>query len=433
MRQMTELERECARYLEDNEDARRIMEAILERYLSMSGVIGSARIQLPTRGEREFLRGLFKRDFSDQRIISVSLKKFEAAFIGTRFEGVKLSRVLEAYFNRPLRTNRLLQEQKQTLRDNYFSNLINTSLDEDVTNWLQESITEKSSGCCKFIASIYKQDAERLTKLLLDLNNTITLLKSSRERLLLPVAAALVTKDPHSLDEGTDLQKLLLYYLSFYYGIDYPKSSEDKTQLLYMGGILNDMGNRLVMTYGLEAYDNNYQAMGWNAFYTIKEPLVLTLLNLERIHRIEPTERASAKEVYSFENPSVFYSVIKSHPKSACICTSGQINTCAYRLMDLLAASDKKILYAGDFDPEGLLIADRLKNRYGDQVGFIGYTLENYHKSLSENVISESRVKQLDKLQDKALKEIAEEMQQIRRAGYQEYIIQELCSSMHTL
>ena len=85
-----ELHRACADYLKSQAGTKRILDGIRQRYIALSGVGGSFVLKAPTKDERIFLRGLLKRDFSEVKQVSVSLKKFEEAFTGTRFEGVTL-------------------------------------------------------------------------------------------------------------------------------------------------------------------------------------------------------------------------------------------------------------------------------------------------------------------------------------------------------
>ena len=46
-----------------------------------------------------------------------------------------------------------------------------------------------------------------------------------------------------------------------------------------------------------------------------------------------------------------------------------------------------KIYYAGDFDPEGLQIADKLKDLYKDKVEFMLYDEKYYEKIISDKSI----------------------------------------------
>lgn len=55
--------------------------------------------------------------------------------------------------------------------------------------------------------------------------------------------------------------------------------------------------------------------------------------------------------------------VYKILEKIIIVCTYGQINLAWLVLLDLINQSIQTIYYSGDCDPEGILIADKLKNR----------------------------------------------------------------------
>ena len=82
-------------------------------------------------------------------------------------------------------------------------------------------------------------------------------------------------------------------------------------------------------------------------------------------------------------------------------------------------------LYAGDFDPEGLLIAQNLKLRYQEKLSFWNYRTDYFSKYLSDVVISENSLKKLDRVTVRELEEIKEEMRRRKRAVYQEAMLEE--------
>ena len=89
------------------------------------------------------------------------------------------------------------------------------------------------------------------------------------------------------------------------------------------------------------------------------------------------------------------------------------------------ALKDKyNFLYAGDFDPEGLLIAQRLKERYGSSLKFWQYEKRWYEQYISDVVLSESRLKKLDKIYMKELLEIRDCMRFNKKAAYQESMLE---------
>lgn len=72
-------------------------------------------------------------------------------------------------------------------------------------------------------------------------------------------------------------------------------------------------------------------------------------------------------QIYLLENPAVFSIFIKKYPKCAAVCVNGQPQLSTLVLLDFLQ-ENYTFYYQGDFDPEGLLIAQRLKERYGEKL-----------------------------------------------------------------
>lgn len=129
--------------------------------------------------------------------------------------------------------------------------------------------------------------------------------------------------------------------------------------------------------------------------------------------------------IYIFENPAVFNEVLKSIGNNASlICTSGQLNLSSYILIDKIKDL-KNIYYAGDFDPEGLIIADKISARYKGKVMFLLYDKCVYEHIKSSNDITQSRLAILDKIKTKELMEIKEALQSEKKAAYQELLIDE--------
>ena len=128
--------------------------------------------------------------------------------------------------------------------------------------------------------------------------------------------------------------------------------------------------------------------------------------------------KAVTEKVWCYENPSTFFRSVQKSPKNAAICISGQPNLVVYKVLDKLAETHQ-LIYSGDFDPEGLLIANRLKNRYA-HLDLSFFSESNYMQALSNETVSETRLKQLDQLSDATLKIIATLLRQYKRAGYEE-------------
>ena len=78
------------------------------------------------------------------------------------------------------------------------------------------------------------------------------------------------------------------------------------------------------------------------------------------------------QQVYVVENPAVFSVLIRKYPERTVICGNGQLRLAVLVLMDKFSC-DTVFWYAGDFDPEGLLIAQKLKLRYGERLNLWMY------------------------------------------------------------
>lgn len=129
-------------------------------------------------------------------------------------------------------------------------------------------------------------------------------------------------------------------------------------------------------------------------------------------------------EIYIVENPSVFAELCAGRKKKvSCMCMNGQPRLAGLVTLDLLAAAKTVVYYAGDFDPEGLLIAQKLSDYYEGEFHYWHMTLADYEKSKSNEIISEKRIKSLERITDAKLLPVAEQMRMDRLAGYQEKIM----------
>lgn len=72
------------------------------------------------------------------------------------------------------------------------------------------------------------------------------------------------------------------------------------------------------------------------------------------------------------------------------LCTSGQPRYAALKLISLIVQSGIPIYYSGDLDPDGIGIADRLWQRFGNRIQFFGMSPEDYRNSLSKEVFGEN-------------------------------------------
>jgi len=244
----------------------------------------------------------------------------------------------------------------------------------------------------------------------------------------LPVFAVEVTTDPHSFDRDNWCGKLLLYGLAYVCHVDLPDTAEKRAEIYYRCGILFDEVSGNILCKGVQGYTLDGIHFGWKGFYDQNEVIAVTLSNVSRLVRIESPN----KKVFVVENPAVFSAISDclEDLQVALICTSGQLRVVALAVLDLLVQSGCTLFYSGDFDPEGLQIADKLWQRFEDKLVLWHFNIESYRKSLSNKQISSIRMTKLKSITNTQLKELATEIMKCGYAGYQESIVDELVDDL---
>ncbi|MFI3215038.1 MAG: DUF2399 domain-containing protein, partial [Eubacteriales bacterium] len=224
-------------------------------------------------------------------------------------------------------------------------------------------------------------------------------------------------------------------------------SAEEKQELLFRVGILKDDISNQVMVYGVQAEKKDGKLhLGVQGFYEENELCMISLLTLTSLQRCI----ADGNRVYVVENPIVFARIIelvkgmKKHQRAdridavtmipehqmtgekfGVLCVNGQPNLATLVMLDKLAKNHTEFHYAGDFDPEGLMIAQRLKNRYGEQLKLWHYGVKDYEKSMSQKTVDQTRMKMLEHVTDSDLMTIGTCIRNSGMAGYQESLLDE--------
>ena len=91
--------------------------------------------------------------------------------------------------------------------------------------------------------------------------------------------------------------------------------------------------------------------------------------------------------------------------------------------MDKLS-KDVKVYYAGDFDPEGLKMADDLKQAYGDMIDLSMMRKKYYEASKPRTKIKPANLEILKNIKDERLKEVAKEMTASKLVGHQYNLVE---------
>ena len=110
----------------------------------------------------------------------------------------------------------------------------------------------------------------------------------------------------------------------------------------------------------------------------------------------------------------------------AYMCMNGQPRLAGLMVLELFAKSGTSVYYAGDLDPEGILIAQKLSQYYKGKFQYWYMETADYERCRSEELISPKRMKILERIIDERLKPVVKIIKEYRLAVYQEMLIEEL-------
>lgn len=433
-----ELKKECLEYFRARQVYQKLFEGMRKKYAGLGRLGGTVTLTGLTREERQQLGGFFQKDYTENKTVTISGRLMEKALSSSRFAGISWEDILEAYFGQPLEVTKEQKIQADKEREAFFRDFLEKRQEDRGKHWLESTLREHGRGYSLLLQQ-YRENPEELKKLLenvLDAIEKLPALSQEQEILsgrpeLLPVFAAKITGDPHYFDQGTAGERLLLDFLESSLekekrepGADRQSLSaaEYKKKLFYEAGILKDELSNDVLVYGIRGRRKNGKLhQGIQGFYEAREPLKLTLQTLGCLGEIRGPEGIP---VYVVENPAVFSVLSQKYPENTFICGNGQVNLAVLVLMDKLAERHS-FYYAGDFDPEGLLIAQRLKLRYKDRLSLWNYRKELYEKYHSTVELSSERLKKLENIKAEELQEIKEILKRKKQAAYQETMLEE--------
>ena len=192
---------------------------------------------------------------------------------------------------------------------------------------------------------------------------------------------------------------------------DYPSNRENKIKLLAKYNIqINNISN-FVITYNL--YSNREYI---NMFAKNKESLILNIQNIINSNSFDTKN----KKVYIFENTSILNEIMVRKIDASVIITSVFSNISVYLLLDKLIEQNNQLYYNGDFDPEGLLIAQKFKDKYQDKLHLFGYSETDYNNCVSTKLINQKRLNKLTNITNNDLLLIKELLLKRKYSAYQE-------------
>ncbi|MDI6813504.1 MAG: TIGR02679 family protein [Desulfitobacteriaceae bacterium] len=466
---------------------RRLLDSILKKYQGLGRLAGSVKLTGLSPEEQEALSSLFRRDFRHKASAVIRLQGFAQALEETKFGDIAVLSVLEGIYGRVLTYADALAEKEKTrldffakLRDEYTGETCRAWL--AAIEARQEGTRGVQVAYEKDAVSLLA-GMRRVLHALTELEKLGVNCCERYERYeRLPVFARRVAKNPHAFDPGCETGKLFINALTVLRTLEKGSSlrspadctvnlkmgaeralgtaaggdsSEDidrdsatpatlsggevLTELYYHFGLLRDDLWNFVTCSGLQAREQSGGELGvWSS--AVREGAVLNVPLREMVKVAEvypgalrsgiglPNGDGRVLSVFVVENPAVFSTLLdeadKIHlPYPPLICTHGQFKLAALLLLDKLVAQGESIYYSGDFDPEGLLMAEALIQRYPGHVVPWRFSYKDYLSSEPGSPISELRLRKLCKVKTPELIPAKEEMLRRKKAGYQEGIL----------
>lgn len=395
-----------------------------EKYRSLGRVGGTVSILSFTEKDIESIAGFMGLPAYDLlEKGKVALLDFEKALIHTPFANFSLVPLLEEVLGETILTKNEEHEFDREKTNDFFNNL-QTLL--PAGTWWWDLIKSKQPDT-RWIWSLYKQNSDQLMEYLLNVFQAFLELPKDNIFERLPLFAQRTTGNPHYFDQDQTAGKLLIHCMyvnqlqndagTLEQGM--PKSSEEVNELFAQYGLMKDDLWSFVTCSGLLAEDENGIHPVWQAASATNTVLNVPIKELLKVHKIRPV---NGNKVWVVENSSVCSTIIDEVPSVPIICTHGQFRSASWVAMDLLAGSGYYIHYSGDLDPEGLSMAQRLKNRYPNNVLLWRMDKESYLNSISEEDIS-SRLAKIEAIVAPELEEVVSLMKIHKKAAYQEGFI----------
>lgn len=420
--------KECVSYFKNNRGYKNIFQQMREKWRSYGKISGNIILNNPTLEEREAIKK-FLGIVSDNKKIKFKMSDFEKGLKESRFNNVELIELLEEYFQEKIiyqkEEKKFIEEERIRFFENIRAKLKVESLyNKEIEKLLDTIILEKS-----YLFKYGEDNFETERMIFLSLK-AVNYLSNLDERIKIAILGAEIAKSPHYFDRGSIAGNFLIYLLCLLFDIEETKGAENILEVYYKANIEVDSVSNYVACFGIRLYTKLEEHGAYSEFIKNSEEYLVTLSNLSKIVKAD----SDNKKVFIVENQMVFSYLCEcfKNRNISILCTSGQLKTAALILIDMLCKAGCKIYYSGDFDPEGIEIAEKLIQRDKNIVPWC-FSKENYKISISENIISDERLKKLDKIENTYFKELIEEIKIEKKAGYQELLLDKMVKDIEEI
>ena len=375
-----------------------LLEELKHKYKTYGSIVGTISVIPKTKEEQEKLSKFLSKNIKFNETNKIKTKDIQKALDESIFEGYTVNDIVLIMYPNIRSIKEIKNEENSIVNSNYIiikDKYKNSNIDKIFDN-------EKTSVL--EIKKLILKDSELLKNILKSINELPIF---TNEILYLPVFSSLKTNNPHYFDLDTHESNIFIKFISYLLDEEYLNTRKSKIELLDKVGIIIDEVSNYCITYNL--YGNPML----DSFKNNKTPLNISLANIKNLDNI----KAVNNKLLIIENPSFISEIIGKDINYSVIITSGNSNLVIYKIIDKI--KNCNIFFNGDFDPEGLVIAQNFKNKFNN-MKFIGYNKINFYNGISKNIISDSRLKKLNNVMDKDLNEIKELILKEKHASYQE-------------
>lgn len=398
-----DVSKELASYLKSKSGLNRLMIKLKDKYIALSRPSGNVVLKDITKDECYDIGNILGKRLFEGTTINVSFKELTRKINEGKYHDFIWSDMLNYYFGNNLVTKK---EQNSINKDEeyeFFKKIYESNSDCQYLNELKEIIVNDVT-ISRIIKHKYHKDKNELYN---ELENIFLLINNIPSIPTSLAVYASITGNPHYLDLNKSTCNLFLKILAHHKNVNFHDNTDGRISLLSEINVYTDPVSNFVITYKLKGNAIMNQLSEKN------EVVNLNLLNLNSLDFIS----TDCGMVFVFENPSMLMSLIELNVPV--VITSGIPNVSVYSLLDKLVESGNRLFYNGDFDPEGLIIAEKLKKRYSNLELFC-YSVDDYNCAKGKERVSDSRIKKLDKISAKELLEVSDLIRQSSIVGYQE-------------
>lgn len=416
-----EIRQEAKAYFHNHEIMMKLARGFWEKYKKLEKFTGNVKLGSISEDEARQLSSFLRKNVKCSDDVTVSFAQLDKSWAQSKFGKINLCDFLLHLHDGDLLSNKYIKQQKADLQKEIFDNILRKYKSWEAQTWLNMLLDN----------TIRLPRKDMYTNEILLETVAKALDSLPKEYIKLPIFSNKVTGNPHSLDLNKEIGSLFIKALSHLSNKPI-ESSEEKDHVLSEYMLFRDDIFNFVTVFGITAYvegkEQIYCRMAAENYSVLNIPLRELLL----YDKMLPIKLTTDKfPVYIVENSGVYSSVLDSLRDKKIqvpfICLHGQLKAASWKILEILHKNGAIFYYSGDYDPEGLLIAQQIKQRYEDTV-FWKYDVKHYQNNSTE--IPEKSLKKLDKLKYPSLIEIADKMKVYKTACYQEGLLDELIADM---